>query len=312
MSRLDLIVPDGLEGQRVDRALALVSGLSRSAVLERVAAGAVSVDGKVVAKGSTPLRAGQRLEVDLGPEPATAVAPDDRVVVTVVVEDEEFLVVEKAPGQVVHPGAGQREGTLIAGILARFPEVAELTESAGCDPWRPGVVHRLDKGTSGLLVVARTERAWRSLSEQMAERAVTREYVGLAEGHLAEARGVIDAPLGRSTSRPTLMAVRPDGRPARTHYEVRARLENPRRTLLALRLETGRTHQIRVHLASIGHPVVNDSRYGRRREPRLEPERVFLHAKRLAFVHPRTGERVLVESALPADLAALLPEGADS
>jgi 23S rRNA pseudouridine1911/1915/1917 synthase len=304
--RLEVEVPSGLAGERVDRAVALLTGRSRSTVHDLVAAGQVRLDGRAVTRPSTPLTPGQRLEVDLGEEPDDAVAPDARVEVVVVREEPQFVVVDKAPGQVVHPGAGQFEGTLVAGLLARYPEIADLVASGECDPWRPGVVHRLDKGTSGLLVVARTSLALASLRQQLATREMTREYVGLVEGHLAEERGVVDAPIGRSTRTPTMMAVRTGGRPARTGYEVIARLESPARTLLRLRLETGRTHQIRVHLASIGHPVVNDPRYGRRREPRLVAERVFLHARSLDFAHPVTSERVEVESALASDLVALI------
>jgi 23S rRNA pseudouridine1911/1915/1917 synthase len=176
------------------------------------------------------------------------------------------------------------------------------------DPSRPGIVHRLDKGTSGLLVVAKTPEGFVSLSDQLSEREMERTYLGLVQGHVIEERGVVDAPIGRSTRTPTLMAVRSDGRPARTGYEVVTRLDRPfKATLLRLRLETGRTHQIRVHLATIGHPVVNDLRYGQRRDTRLDDERFFLHSASLAFRHPRTDERVVTSAPLPADLAALVP-----
>ncbi|MDE3065591.1 MAG: RluA family pseudouridine synthase [Acidobacteriota bacterium] len=297
---------------RLDRVLAMLTGLSRARAHEALGAGAVSVDGAVVTKGSAPLAAGQRLVARVGAAPSEGVEPEPAVAVAVVLEDPDFVVLDKPAGMVVHPGAGQRHGTLVAGLLARDPELGRLVEAGLCDPWRPGVVHRLDKGTSGLLVAARTAEGFESLSEQMSERRVTRVYLGLVEGHVRDERGVVDAPIGRSTHTPTMMAVRADGRSARTHYEVLERVEGPpATTLLRLTLETGRTHQIRVHLAAIGHPVVNDPRYGHRRDPRLGPERVALHAARLGFAHPRTGERVDVLSAWPEDLAALVEAPGD-
>jgi 23S rRNA pseudouridine1911/1915/1917 synthase len=305
---LDLAVPVGVDGMRVDRVLAMLTGLSRARAADVLAAGAVTVDGVAVTKGSQAVAAGQRLVAALDEEPSERVEPDGDVAVTVALEDRDFVVVDKAAGVVVHPGAGQRAATLVAGVLARYPELARLVDEGLCEPWRPGVVHRLDKGTSGLLVVARTPEGLASLTAQMGERRVVRHYLGMVEGHVHDDRGVVDAPIGRSPRTPTLMAVRADGRAARTHYEVLARLAGPPATsLLRLTLETGRTHQIRVHLAAIGHPVVNDPRYGHRREPRLEAERVFLHASTLGFAHPRTGEPVEVTSALPGDLAALAP-----
>lgn len=305
---LDLAVPSTLDGIRVDRVLSMLTGLSRSEAHHVIASGAVSVNQKVVTKASTPLEEGQHL-VAVVPAPVSdEVAPDPSVPVAIVLDDPEFAVVNKAPGQVVHPGAGQKDKTLVAGLLARYPEMALLSAEGLCDPSRPGIVHRLDKGTSGLLVVAKTPESFVNLSEQLAERSMERTYLGLVQGHVTEERGVVDAPLGRSTRTPTLMAVRPDGRPARTAYEVIARLDKPSRaTLLRLRLETGRTHQIRVHLATIGHPVVNDLRYGQRRDARLEEERFFLHSTTLAFSHPHSGERITTRAPLPEDLAALVP-----
>jgi 23S rRNA pseudouridine1911/1915/1917 synthase len=305
---LDLVVPTTLDGIRIDRVLSMLTGLSRSEAHAVLTSGAVSVNQKVILKSSTSLEEGQHLVAILPPPVSDEVAPDDSVLVDVVLDDPDFVVVNKAPGQVVHPGAGQRNGTLVAGLLARYPEMALLSAEGLCEPSRPGIVHRLDKGTSGLLVVAKTPEGFVSLSDQLAERVMERTYLGLVQGHVSEERGIVDAPIGRSTRTPTLMAVRSDGRAARTGYDVVARLERPiKATLLRLRLETGRTHQIRVHLATIGHPVVNDVRYGQRRDTRLDEERFFLHSTSLAFRHPRTDERVMTKRALPADLAALIP-----
>ena len=303
--RLDVEVPGLLAGVRVDRALSMLTGLTRSAAASLVADGAVRIDGVVVMRGAVALVAGQRLEAGL-PAPIDPLAPEPDVEVDVVVEDPAFVVVEKPAGLVVHPGAGHRHGTLIAGLLARYPELALLGSLDGAAPHRPGVVQRLDRGTSGVLVVARTPEAYASLRDQLGARTVERAYLALVEGDVVDERGVIDAPIGRSTRTPTKMAVRAGGRPARTRYEVRRRMAG--RTLLELHLESGRTHQIRVHLAAIGRPVVNDPRYGRRREPALAEGRVFLHATALAFDHPTTGARVEVTSPLPGDLSALLAD----
>ncbi len=304
---IDLVVSATLADLRVDRAIALLAGLSRSEASGVITSGAVSLDERVVVKPSTSLEVGQHLVVTLAARESDAVVADASVDVAVVLDDPDFVIVDKAPGVVVHPGAGQREGTLIAGLLARYPEIAGLSDRRLGDASRPGVVQRLDKGTSGLLVVAKSPEGYESLTRQLGERAVERTYLGLAQGHVREERGLVDAPIGRSSRSPTLMAVRADGREARTGYEVLARLDEPAATLLALRLETGRTHQIRVHLASIGHPLVNDLRYGHRRDERLGDERFFLHSSTLAFEHPRDGHRVSAHAPLARDLASLVP-----
>jgi len=303
---LDVVVPPLLDAVRVDRAVAMLTGLTRSEAAALVSAGAVTLDEVVVARGSVALRAGQRLFAVLPADEGDAVAADPSVEVRVLVEDDAFLVVDKPPGLVVHPGAGHKDGTLVAGLLARYPELEAVGRVEGSSPSRPGIVQRLDKGTSGVLVVARTPASYRSLTAQLQARSVERVYLGLVEGSVADERGVIDAPIGRSQRTPTKMAVRAGGRPARTAYQVLERREGPTRTLLELRLESGRTHQIRVHLSAIGRPIVNDPRYGSRREPALEEGRVFLHATVLAFDHPVTGERVRTTVELPGDLAALL------
>jgi 23S rRNA pseudouridine1911/1915/1917 synthase len=307
---LDLIVPGTLDAIRVDRVLSMLTGLSRSETSAMLASGAVRIDDKVVVKASMNVETGQHLVAVLPLADSGDVAPDPTVEVDIVVDDEDFCVVNKAPGQVVHPGAGQRTGTLVAGLLARYPQMADLVATGLCEPLRPGIVHRLDKGTSGVMVVAKTPEGFISLSTQLSERLIERTYLGMVEGHVAEERGVVDAPIGRSMRTPTMMAVRADGRPARTGYEVLARIDKPNAmTLLRLGLDTGRTHQIRVHMAKIGHPIVNDARYGHRRERRLDEDRFFLHSTTLSFTHPRTDELVVTHVALPDDLRVLVPEG---
>ncbi len=304
---LALLVPAPLVGERVDRAVALVTGRTRAEAAALVDAGAVLVAGRSVARARR-LQAGETLEIALPPAHAAelALAPDAGVAFGVVHEDPAFVVVDKPAGVVVHPGAGQRTGTLAAGLLARFPDLAAHVQSGAFEPERPGLVHRLDKDTSGLLVVARTPEALASLSSQLAARTMRRTYVALVLGHLGADEGTIDAPLGRSARTPTKVAVRADGREARTHYRVAERLVGPpATTLCTVQLETGRTHQIRVHFAAIGHPVAGDTRYGGARRS-LHLGRPFLHAASLGFLHPVTGAPVEYAAPLPAELVDAL------
>jgi 23S rRNA pseudouridine1911/1915/1917 synthase len=295
-------VPEALDGQRLDRVVAMVTGLSRSEVVTLLAAGGVTVDGVPAVKGSVRLAAGSLVAIEVT-EVVSSPTPeaDPAVDVAVVFADDQVVVVDKPADLVVHPGAGHDRGTLVAGLLARYPELATVG-----DPTRPGIVHRLDRGTSGLLVVARTPLAYESLVAQLSARSVERRYRALVWGHPDSPRGVIDAPIGRSPRHPTRMAVVATGKEARTRYEVEQVFTDPAETaLVACRLETGRTHQIRVHLAAIGHRVVGDDRYQGVRES-LDLHRPFLHAERLGFDHPATGERVTFDSPLPADLQAVL------
>jgi 23S rRNA pseudouridine1911/1915/1917 synthase len=293
-----LVVPASLDGERVDRAIAFLTGWSRRAVQSLVTAGDVLVGGRTVAR-SRRLVAGEVVEV-LGGPPAEALPGPEPVPVEVRHADAEVIVVAKPAGLVVHPGAGHAHGTLVHGLLARFPELADVG-----DPARPGIVHRLDRETSGLLVVARTQDAYRSLVEALTQHDVERCYLALVWGSPDSPRGVVDAPIGRSTRRRTRMAVRESGRPARTAYEVVRTFAEPGVALVECRLETGRTHQIRVHLAAIGHPVVGDGAYGGAR-PGVALARPFLHATRLEFRHPSTGAPMRFEEPLPPDLAAAL------
>lgn len=305
-------VPPALDGDRIDRVVALLTGLPRSRVAELVAAGKVLVDGRP-AKGSLKVTAGQRVAVD--PDELAAAVPevidpvgDSSVRFEVVHEDQDVIVVDKPAGLVVHPGAGNLEGTLVQGLLHRFPELAEVGEAA-----RPGLVHRLDKGTSGLMAVARTARAYESLVEQLRRRSMGRQYLALVWGSVESDRGVVDAPIGRSERSPLRQTVSASGRDARTRYEVLGRAGDPAVSLVECFLETGRMHQIRVHLAAIGHPVVGDSSYRGGRQGFGEGlGRPFLHAWKLRFDHPDGSGQREFASVLPPDLAKILPEGLDS
>ncbi len=311
-------VPGALDGERLDRALALLTGLSRREVNEQLDAAAVAVGGRIVASHSRRVRAGERVSIEQPFQSAEPTVPraDPQVEVTVVWSDEDLIVVDKPAGLVVHPGAGNLTGTLVHGLLARFPDLQNLADVEGTKSadqrQRPGIVQRLDKGTSGLLVVARTAAARAGLVAQLSHRQVEREYVALVTGVVEAEAGLIDAPLGRADRDPTRIAIRTGGRVARTRYQVERRYDRPvPATLLRCHLETGRTHQIRVHLSSIGHPVVGDDRYGRQKVPPWRPlpaGRVFLHAAALAFEHPVRGGRLAFSSPLPPDLTHVLAE----
>lgn len=296
-------VPAALAGQRLDRIVALIGDLSRAEAAATIVAGGVRVDGADATSGKVRLEEGQVVEVDPRaiPEPPLPTA-EFGVEFGVVYEDDVVIVIDKPAGLVVHPGAGNMDGTLVSGLLARFPDV----EGVGGDPMRPGIVHRLDAGSSGLLVVARTDDAAQHLISQFADHSATRRYDALVWGVPEAPHGIIDAPIGRDRGDPLKMAVVAGGRPARTDYRVVGSYSSPATvSRLECRLETGRTHQIRVHLASVGHPLVGDPTYSQRR-PNLGLVRPFLHAAELAFDHPGTGERVTFRSPLAADLRAWL------
>jgi 23S rRNA pseudouridine1911/1915/1917 synthase len=294
-------IPAALAGERLDRVVALITGASRSDAAALVTAGGASVDGAVQISGKVRLAEGARVVVDPTKFPqAELPAPDPSVQVDVVYADDDVIIIDKPAGLVVHPGAGNPTGTLVNGLLALYPELAGVGE-----PERPGIVHRLDVGTSGLLVVARTDGAYQMLVAALAARDVHRAYRTLVWGYPANPVGVIDAPIGRDHRDPLRMAVVVDGKPARTHYRVVDRYRDVAEVAdLECRLETGRTHQIRVHLMAIGHPVVGDGTYGGAR-PGVVAPRPVLHAASLAFEHPRTGASLRFDSPLPADLTAL-------
>lgn len=295
-------IPEALAGERLDRVVALLTGLSRTDAAAVVAAGGAQVNGRPCTARAHRLDAGDELVARWTPAGSVeAPVADPAVSLTVVHEDADLVVVDKPAGLVVHPGAGHQAGTLVHGLLARYPELASVG-----DPQRPGIVHRLDRQTSGLLMVARTPAAHDALVGQLAARSAHRRYVALVWGTPETDRGTVDAPVGRSVRDPTRMAVTERGRPAVTHYEVERRYREPVAvSRLSCRLETGRTHQIRVHLRSIGHPVVGDDRYGGARSS-LPVPRVLLHAAELGLRHPRTGQALTFASPMPADLRGVL------
>jgi 23S rRNA pseudouridine1911/1915/1917 synthase len=301
-------VSDDLIGERLDRALAqLFPDLSRTRAQAAIKAGAVRVDGRPI-RSSHQLEAGQQIEVDHhalniagAPGASDAQLPQaEAIPLRVVFEDERLLVVDKPAGLVVHPAPGHSTGTLVNALLAHLPGL-----EAGSDASRPGIVHRLDKDTSGLIVIAKDAPTHTALAHQMREHSTVKRYLALVEGRMPAAEGVIDAPIGRDPRHRQRMALVSEvngGREARTRFKTL--WEARGRSLLELQLETGRTHQIRVHLASVGHPVVGDIVYGRAQLPL--PPRQFLHATHLEFVHPATGEWLLFDAPLPPDLTHFL------
>lgn len=300
--RIEETVPPALEGERIDRIVSLIADISRAQATQLVQLGGVEVDGAVVTSGKPRLVEGQTVAVDVSllPEPEMP-GPDPSVALEIVHVDDDIVVINKSAGLVVHPAAGHGTGTVVNGILALFPEVASVGQ-----PLRPGIVHRLDSGTTGLMVVARTQRAYESLVGALSDHEVGREYVALSWGHFDSPTVVVDAAIGRHPRDPLKMAVTHNGKWARTHLEVIESFDVPAPlTLVRCVLETGRTHQIRVHLASVGHAVVGDSMYGGARSA-LKAPRPMLHAARLTLVHPGTGQEMTFEAPVPADMAAVV------
>lgn len=297
-----LLVPDGLDGERVDTAAARMTGLSRSRVADLVEAGAVQLDGTQVSRTSQRVMVGQMLEVELDAVPSgVQVTPQEVEGVRIVHDDRDLVVVDKPVGVAAHPSLGW-EGPSIVEHLAG----AGFRISTSGAPERQGIVQRLDVGTSGLMVVAKSEHAYTVLKQAFRDRTVDKTYHALVQGHPDPLRGTIDAPIGRHPGSEWKMAIVDGGRHSVTHYET---LEAHRHaSLLEVHLETGRTHQIRVHMAALKHPCVGDPTYGA--DPvlaqRLGLVRQWLHAVELSFTHPGTGEWVTFTSGYPDDLAAAL------
>ncbi|NQW85839.1 RluA family pseudouridine synthase [Frigoribacterium sp. ME-P-080] len=291
-----LPVPDGLAGERVDAALAKLLGFSRTFAAEVAASGGVTVDGRTVGK-SDRLEAGAWLDVTWSPREAPAVVAVEVPGMAVVHDDDEIVVVDKPVGVAAHPSVGWTGPTVLGGLAA-----AGFTVSTSGASERAGIVHRLDVGTSGLMVVAKTERAYTLLKQAFRERTVEKIYNAVVQGHPDPLTGTIDAPIGRHPSSDWKFAVVVDGKPSVTHYETVEAF--PSASLLEIHLETGRTHQIRVHMAAQRHPCVGDATYGA--DPTLSATlgltRQWLHAVQLGFRHPGTGEPVVYRSTYPSDL----------
>lgn len=289
------------DGERVDRVIAFFSGLSRSKVSDLISKRLILRNGIPIKKGSEIVHTNDEISMpNLVDEAVEEIASDESIDFEVVFEDDSVIVVSKPSGLIVHPGSGIANGTLVNGLAAQFPDLREIG-----DPTRLGLVHRLDKGTSGLLIVARTPEALENLKFQMQERHVHRQYFAIVAGHVESNKGVVDAPLGRDPKNPLKRAVINSGKYARTHYEIDQKYESPFKvSMLNCRLETGRTHQIRVHLAAIGHPVLGDELYGGRSSFNIE-NRLALHAQMLTFLHPKTKNLMNFESPLPAELTSM-------
>ncbi|WP_159797675.1 RluA family pseudouridine synthase [Puerhibacterium puerhi] len=301
MALRTLPVPDGLAGERVDAALARMLGFSRTQAAELAAAGSVRLDGREVGK-SDRLPAGGWLEVDV-PDPRAQAAPEPEPVpgMGIAYEDDDVVVVDKPVGVAAHPSPGWTGPTVVGALAAAGYRVSTSGAAE-----RQGIVHRLDVGTSGLMVVAKSEAAYSALKRAFKERTVDKVYHALAQGHPEPTVGTVDAPIGRHPSADYKFAVVADGKPSVTHYEVLEML--PAASLVEVHLETGRTHQIRVHFSALRHPLVGDLTYGA--DPVLASKvgltRQWLHAVRLGFAHPLTGRWVEVTSEYPQDLAHAL------
>jgi 23S rRNA pseudouridine1911/1915/1917 synthase len=296
-----VIVPPDAAGQRLDRIVAAAPGVgTRSQAKQLIDAGRIAVDG-VPRKAAHVVRGGERIEIEPLPPPARTIEPED-VPLVVLYEDADLLAVDKPAGMVVHPAPGARRGTLVHALAHRFGALGGVGPAE-----RAGIVHRLDRDTSGVILVARTPAALEGLARQFRERTVEKRYVALVRGHLARAKGTIDRPIGRHPRERKRMSVhsrRP--RSALTRYEVVERL--PGSTLVRLFPKTGRTHQLRVHLAALGHPIVGDKVYGRGRcaAPLAPFPRQALHAEEIRFLHPRTGVPLVVRAPLAKDVEELL------
>jgi 23S rRNA pseudouridine1911/1915/1917 synthase len=300
MSVTRLTADAAAAGVRLDRWLAArVADVSRARLQDLIEEGRVRVDG-VARKRAYRLQAGETVDVEVPPRVPDDLTPEP-IALAVVHEDEDVLVVNKPAGMVVHPGAGHAAATLAAAALAHAPSIATVGGRH-----RPGIVHRLDKDTSGLLVIAKTARAYDSLTRQLAERTVSRRYVAVVHGRMRGRSGTVDAPLARDPHHRQRMAVRPPGKGKRAVTRWRSTEEFAHFTVLDVSLETGRTHQIRVHMASLGHPVVGDRTYGGKHRPPVPLDGLALHAAELCFLHPATHAVQRFAASLPERIEGLL------
>ncbi len=303
MNEFNEVVPDSLEGERLDRLLAFIGNISRSEASNIIKGGEVLINGKVVTRPSFKVTLGNLVEFSIrDSEELPEIEADSSINFEIIHSDIDFLVVDKPAGLVVHPGAGNSSGTLVNGLLALSPNIRDVGEKN-----RPGVIHRLDKGTSGLLLTANTNEGYQFFVNELSERKIKRVYQALVWGVPEGPEGIIDAPIGRSSKNRKKMAIVAKGKNAITTYKLKESWPSSNVSLLELELETGRTHQIRVHLSSIGNPVVGDDLYGSNRK-HLTLRRPFLHASKLFFEHPRTGSYCKFESPLPEDLKNLLAD----
>ena len=305
-----LVVPSNADGDRLDRFLAAsLPDVTRSRLARWIDDGHVRLDG-AAAKAATKLRTGQTIDVAPPAPKPTNVEPQE-IPLTVLYEDEDMVAIDKPAGLVVHPAAGHADGTLVNALLARLPDLRGIG-----DELRPGIVHRLDRDTSGVLLVAKHDDSFAALARQISARSMKKSYVALVHGRFHEKSGTIERPIGRHPKDRKKMAVVPSGKPSTTKWKLREEL--PRTSLLDVELVTGRTHQIRVHLSSVGHPIVGDQSYGaplwkgipdrRLRGILAGFPRQALHAARIELAHPRTGAKLVVEAPLPEDFAALLAD----
>jgi len=301
LNEFNEIVHESLEGERLDRLIAFIGNISRSEASTLIRDSEVFVNGESVTRPSFKVSIGNQVEFSIRDSEVTPeIEANSSIDFTVIHSDPDFFVVDKPAGLVVHPGAGNSSGTLVNGLLAMSPQIREVGEKT-----RPGIIHRLDKGTSGLLLVANTEDAYRFFVDQLSHRKVKRMYQALVWGIPGGPEGIVDAPIGRSSKNRKKMAIVSNGKIAKTIYHVNKSWAASKVSLLDLELETGRTHQIRVHLSSIGNPVVGDEIYGGNRKS-FTLSRQFLHASKLYFKHPRTGSACEFESPLPEDLKNVL------
>ena len=305
---IELVVSGEQAGERLDRFLAAqLAELSRSRIQALVEEGFVQVDGAAM-KPSYRVESGDSVTVEIPAAPEAGVDAEP-IALDVLYEDQDLAVINKPAGMIIHPGAGADTGTMVAALLHRFGGMSGLSTVGG--PLRPGIVHRLDKGTSGAVIIARTDAAHKKLVEEFRDRSVEKTYIALLHGKIKGEKGTIDLPIARDLHRRSRMtARRREGRDARTDWRVRLRLGGF--TLVEADLHTGRTHQIRVHFSALGCPVVGDTVYGAPRQERVgtellpDLERNFLHAARLAFLHPRTGKEIVVRAPLAGELTSYL------